>query len=146
MAGAFVGCAVGKACFAVQGRLGLPSGPEPSVAEHERYVTTVMDVAAAQWSAAATGLLAALLVLATVARPGRRVPRALMLGALGLMSLAVGAGALVMVGDGFLGGSIGWRWWHGLVGVAVLYLLGRMIHAYVVATHRGVAAPVSRPR
>ncbi len=50
-----------------------------SAAEHERYAREMMDVATAQWLAVATGLLAALLVLATVTRVGRRVPRVPML-------------------------------------------------------------------
>lgn len=66
------GYAVGKAVFAAQARLGFPGGPPVSAAETERYAREMMDVATAQWLAAATGLLATLVVLATVTRVGPR--------------------------------------------------------------------------
>ncbi|MGW0432332.1 hypothetical protein ACWDV4_07275 [Micromonospora sp. NPDC003197] len=132
----FLSYAVGKAAFALQARLGLPSGPVVSAAEHERYAREVMDVATAQWCASASGLLGACLALATVTALGRRVPRPLMLLMLVGMALAAGAGAVVMVVDGFVGIGVGWQWYHGLLGVVVIGLLVSLIRSYVVATRR----------
>ncbi len=132
----FLGYAAGKAAYAAEGRLGFPTGPDSSGADHERYANTVMPVAAAQWAAVATGLLAALLVLATVLRVGRRVPGPLMLTVLGLAAIPIGAGALIMVVDGFVGIGIGWRWWHGVVGAVVVCLLVGTLASYSRATRR----------
>lgn len=130
----FLGYAAGKAAFATQARLGLPSGPFVSAAEHARYAREVMDVATAQWLAAASGLAGALLVVATVTAVGRRVPRALMLAALAGTLVAGGAGALTMIVDGFGGPGPGWSWYHGVVGIAFLTLMVAVIRSYVLAT------------
>ncbi|GAA4426870.1 hypothetical protein GCM10023169_26140 [Georgenia halophila] len=142
MAVLFLGYAAGKAVYASQSRLGFPSGPVPTVADHAQYADAVMGVAAAQWSAAATGVVAAVVALATVTRVGRAVPRPLMLAALGLTALAFAAGAAVLVLDGFVGLGVGWQWRHGVFGVLALYVTVRMVVSYVQATrpaerHRG---------
>jgi hypothetical protein len=93
----------------------------------------------AQWSAAATGVLGASLVLATVTPLGRRAPRAVMLTALAGMLLAVGGGALIMILDGFVGLGVGWRWHHGVLGIVVIGLLLATIRSYETATRRHVA-------
>lgn len=132
----FLGYAAGKAVFAAQSKLGFPGGPQVPAAEHERYAREVMDVATAQWLAVATGLLCALLVIATVTRVGRRAPRVPMLVALAGVLVAVGAGAGTMVLDGFIDLGVGWSWYHGIVGIVVIGLLVATIHSYVVATRR----------
>ncbi|GAB2929754.1 hypothetical protein GCM10027280_16610 [Micromonospora polyrhachis] len=104
----FLSYAAGKAAFALQARLGLPSGPVVSAAEHERYAREVMDVAPHS-GVRALGLLGACLVLATVTALGGRVPRPLMLLMLVGMTLAAGAGAVVMIVDGFIGIGVGWQ-------------------------------------
>jgi hypothetical protein len=132
----FLGYAAGKVVFAAQAKLGFPGGPRALAAEHESYAREVMDVATAQWLAVATGLLCALLVIATVTRVGRRAPRVPMLMALAGVLVAVGAGAGTMVLDGFIGLGVGWSWYHGIVGIVVIGLLVATIHSYVVATRR----------
>ncbi|GAB3145640.1 hypothetical protein GCM10027290_25860 [Micromonospora sonneratiae] len=130
----FLSYAAGKAVFALQARLGLPSGPVVPAAEHERYAREVMDVATAQWSASASGVLGAGLALATVTALARRVPRPLMLLMLTGMALAAGAGAVVMIVDGFVGIGVGWQWYHGVLGCVVIGLLVAVIRSYVMAT------------
>jgi hypothetical protein len=131
-----LGYAAGKAAFAAQGRLGFPGGPPVSAAEHERYARTVMDVATTQWLAAATGLLGALLVIATVTRLGRRVPPLAMLLLLAGLLIGMGAGAATLIVDGFGGPGPGWSWHYGVVGVVLLGLLIATIHSHVRATRR----------
>lgn len=138
MALLFLGYAAGKAAFALQARLGFPGGPVVSAAESERYAREFMDAATAQWSAAASGVLGACLALATVKAPGRRVPRTLMLLALVGLLLAAGAGAGIMIVDGFVGIGVGWQWYHAVLGVVVIGLLLAMIQSYVAATRRHV--------
>ena len=135
MAVLFLGYAVGKAAFAVQSRLGFPGGPPVSAAEAEGYF---LDPAVAQWSAAATGVLGASLALATVIPLGLRVPRAVMLVALTGMLLAVGGGAGIMILDGFVGLGVGWRWYHGVLGIVVVGLLLATIRSYEKATRHVV--------
>jgi small-conductance mechanosensitive channel len=135
----FLAYAVGKAVFAAQSRLGFPGGPVVSAAEHESYARDVMDVATAQWSAAASGLLAACLAVATVTTLARRVPRPLMLLVLAGMLLAGGAGAAIMAVDGFIGIGVGWQWYHGLVGLVAIGLLLEMIRSYAKSTRRVAA-------
>lgn len=136
MAVVFLGYAVGKAAFAAQSRLGFPGGPPVSAAEADAYF---LDPAVAQWSAAATGVLGASLALATVTPLGRRVSRAVMLPALAGMLLAVGGGAVIMILDGFVGLGVGWRWYHGVLGLVVIGLLLATIRSYETATRRRVA-------
>ncbi|MFG2166265.1 hypothetical protein [Micromonospora chersina] len=136
MAVLFLGYAAGKAAFALQSRLGFPGGPPVSAEEAERYF---LDPATAQWCAAATGVLGAGLALATVTPLGRRLPRALMLLALAGMLLAVGGGAGILILDGFVGTGIGWRWYHGILGIVVIGLLLAMIRSYETATRRRAA-------
>ncbi|MER5333427.1 hypothetical protein [Micromonospora sp. NPDC002717] len=135
----FLGYAAGKAVFAAQSRLGFPGGPVVSAAEHESYARDVMGVATAQWSATATGLLAACLAVATVTTLGRRVPRTMMLLALAGMLLAVGAGAMIMVVDGLVGIGVGWQWYHAVLGLVVIGLLLETIRSYATATKRVAA-------
>ncbi|MEU2635835.1 hypothetical protein ABZ591_14640 [Micromonospora fulviviridis] len=136
MALLFLCYAVGKAALALQSRLGFPGGPPVSAAEAERYF---LDPATAQWCAAATGVLGAVLALATVTPLGRRLPRALMLLVLAGMLLAVGGGAGILILDGFVGMGIGWRWYHGVLGIVVIGLLLAMIRSYETATRRHAA-------
>lgn len=139
MAVMFFGYAAGKAAFAAQGRLGFPGGPVVPAGEYERYARDVMDVSVAQWLACATGLLGAVLVVATVTSVGRRVPRVLMLLVLAGMLVAVGAGAAIVVVDGFVGLGVGWHWYHGVIGILVMGLLLATIISYVGATRRVAA-------
>ncbi|MGW3655687.1 hypothetical protein ACWD6R_08245 [Streptomyces sp. NPDC005151] len=134
MAVLFLGYAAGKAVFAAQGKLGFPGGPVVPPEEYERYVRDMMDVATAQWLAASNGLLGAMLVMATVTGVGRRVPRVLMLPALAVASVGVGAGMVVMAADGFVGLGVGWQWYHGALGIVVLGLLMATIRSYARAT------------
>ncbi|MEO3779229.1 hypothetical protein ABGB16_20760 [Micromonospora sp. B11E3] len=136
----FLGYAVGKAVFALQARLGFPGGPVVSAAETERYARQFMDAATAQWWATASGVLGACLALATVTPLGRRVSRTLMLLLLAGMLLAVGAGALIMIVDGFVGIGVGWQWYHAVLGIVVIGLHLAMIQSYAKATRRRVAA------
>lgn len=132
-----LGYAIGKAVYAAQARLGFPGGPPVSAAETERYAREMMNVATAQWLASATGLLATLLVLATVTRVGRRIPRLPMLLMLAALVIGVGAGAATMAVDGFIGLGIGWSRYYGLAGLSALTLLAATIHSYIQATRHG---------
>lgn len=134
-AAVFLGYALGKAVFAAQGRLGFPGGPVPSAAEHEHYAAEMMDVATMQWAGAATGLLAALIVLATVTDRGRAVPRPLLLALLTVALLAVGAGVGIILVDGFVGLGVGWQWYQGLLGVPVVVLLAATTWSYARAPY-----------
>lgn len=138
MAVLFLGYAAGKAAFALQARLGFPGGPAVSAAEHERYAREFMDVATAQWIASASGVLGACIAIATVTALGRRAPRTLMLLVLVGMLLSVGAGAVIMIVDGFIGIGVGWQWYHGVLGVVLIGLLLEMIRSYMAATRRVV--------
>lgn len=126
----FLGYAVGKAGYAMQARLGFPSGPPVSAAEAADYF---LDPSTAQWLATLSGVLGACLALATVTPLGRRVPRRVMLLLLAAMLLAVGGGAGIMIVDGFVGIGVGWHWYHGVLGVVVIGLLAEMIRSYAVA-------------
>jgi hypothetical protein len=129
----FLTYAAGKAAFALQGRLGFPGGPPVSAAETASYF---LDPAGAQWLAAASGLLGACVALATVMPLKLMAPRRVMLPVLVVMLLAVGYGAGIMVVDGFVGIGVGWRWYHGVLGVVVIGLFLEMVRSYAVATRR----------
>lgn len=118
-----LGYSVGKAVFAVQARLGFPSGPVVSAAEERAYF---LDPTVAQAFAAVSGLAGAALALATVGAFGRRIPRKLLLVGVAVLVVGVGAGAVVMVLDGFVGLGIGWRWYHAIAGLVTLVLLAAM--------------------
>ena len=90
--------------------------------------------AASRWTASATGVMGALIAVATVTTLGRRVPRKLMLLVLAVMVLAVGGGAAIMAVDGFIGVGIGWRWYHGLLGIHAMALLQEMTRSYARTT------------
>lgn len=124
MAVLFLGYAAGKAVFAAQGRLGFPGGPPPA----EDYF---LDPATAQWLAAASGVLGAGVAVATL---WRAAPRTVLLPILVGMLLAVLGGAGIMVVDGFVGVGIGWRWYHGLLGLLAIGLSAAMTRAYWRAT------------
>ncbi|SIO89910.1 hypothetical protein BQ8420_24005 [Nocardiopsis sp. JB363] len=128
---AFLGYALGKAYYASQGRLGFPGGPDVPPEAYERPVSAVLGVAAEQWLAAATGLAGALLILAAVTEAGRRVPRPLMLLLLSGALLGVGAAAVAMAADAFLGMGPGWEWYHGLLGIVALVLMVATTVSYV---------------
>ncbi|MBB5076069.1 hypothetical protein [Nonomuraea endophytica] len=132
----FLGYGAGKAVFAAQGKLGFPGGPVVPAEEYVSYARDVMNVTMAQWFAAANGLIGAVLVMATVTKVGRRVPRPLMLAVLGVVFLGVGAGMVVMIADGFFGLGVGWRWYHGVLGIVVLGLLTATVWSYARATRR----------
>jgi hypothetical protein len=125
---------VGKVAFAAQGRLGLPTGPIVPAASHGSYF---MDVATAQWTAAATGVLGAFLAIATVTPLAGWIPRTLMLPALAGMLLGVGGGAGIMIVDGFGGPGPGWHWYHGLVGTVAIGLLLSVVRSYAVRSGPG---------
>lgn len=125
----FLGYAAGKAVFATRGRLGFPGGPPVSSAEAAGYF---LDPAVAQWFAAASGVLGACLVLATVSPWARRLPRTPVLLVLAAVLAAVGYGTGVMIVDGFVGAGVGWRWYHGILGVVVLGLFLETMHSYAV--------------
>src|SRR5690606_17618024 len=129
-----LGYGAGEAVYATQCRLGFPGGPAVPAAERERDAREMMDVAAAQWTAAGNGGVGAVLVLLTVSALGRRLPRLPMLGVLGVALLGVGAGAAVMAVDGFVGLGVGWRWYHGLAGLAALALMAATVRSYARAT------------
>ncbi|KGN34212.1 hypothetical protein N802_12600 [Knoellia sinensis KCTC 19936] len=125
-----LGYALGKATYAVQGKLGFPTGPEVPAEEYLSYQRDLMNVSVAQWLGCATGLLGAAIAWATVTPAGRRVPRPLMLLALVGMLVGVGAGAGVLVIDGFVGLGVGWQWFHGIAGVVVLAVMGLMTRSW----------------
>ena len=133
----FLGYAAGKAVFAAQARLGFPGGPPVSAAEAEGYF---LEPALAQWFATASGVVGAGIALATVTTWGlRQVPRTLMLVVLAGMALAVVGGAGIMVLDGFIGLGVGWRWYHGVLGLVVGGLCVEMVRSYVTGTKRVAA-------
>ena len=139
----FLGYAVGKAAFAVQGRLGFPGGPPVSAAETADYP---LDPATAQWFAAVSGVVGACLVLLTVVPFGRRVPRTLMLLVLTGALVAIGYGAGVMIVDGFAGVGVGWRWYHGVLGLVLLALSGETVRSYHVSTRTASRLDSHAPR
>lgn len=127
----FLGYAAGKAVYATRAELGFPGGPPVSAAETAGYF---LDPATAQWFAAASGVLGACLVLLTVAPSGRGLPRTPMLLVLAVVLAALGYGTGVMIVDGFFGVGVGWRWYHGVLGVVVLALFLETVRAYAVRT------------
>lgn len=129
----FLGYAAGKAAFALQDRLGFPGGPPVSAAETQGYL---MDAATAQWLATASGIVGACVALATVTPLGRTAPRTLMLLVLAVMLAAVGGGAGIMILDGFVGMGVGWKWYHGVLGIVVIGLFAEMFRSYAKATRR----------
>ncbi|MEU9837164.1 hypothetical protein AB0D67_36980 [Streptosporangium sp. NPDC048047] len=133
MALLMLGYAAGKAAFALQARLGFPGGPPVSAAEAEGYF---LDPALAQWTASASGVLGACVAVVTVTALGRRAPRTPMLLVLAAMTLAVLGGGGIMALDGFVGIGVGWRWYHGVLGVAAIALSVEMFRSYAAATRR----------
>jgi hypothetical protein len=123
----FLGYAIGKAVFAVQARLGFPGGPPVSAAENTGYF---LDPALAQWFAAASGVVGAWLVLLTVSPLGLRVPRTPALIVLVVLLGTVGYGAGVLIVDGFVGVGVGWRWYHGVLGLVLLGLSLETVRSY----------------
>ncbi|MFI9592952.1 hypothetical protein [Nonomuraea sp. NPDC052265] len=131
LAALMLGYAAGKAVFAVQGRLGFPGGPPVPAAEAAGYF---LDASLAQGFAAASGVLGACVVLATVTAVGRRLPRGAVLAVLAVMLAAVGGGAGIMILDGFVGIGVGWRWYHGIIGLVVIGLAAEMTRSYWTST------------
>lgn len=146
MAVLFLGYAAGKAAFAAQGRLEFPGGPPVPVAEYERYTREVMGVATAQWSAAATGLLGAVLVMTTVTPMGRRTPRRLLLLVLAVAVVAIGAGAMIVAVHGFVGLGVDWRWYHAIAALVVMALMIATTWSYARATRPAAAREPAQPR
>ncbi|MBB5429996.1 hypothetical protein [Nocardiopsis composta] len=81
-----------KAYLAAAGRLGMLGSPDPPASAYRE----IPDVAAAQLGNAAIGALATALVLLSLTRAARILPRPLLLGALLLITLAT-AGAVALV-------------------------------------------------
>ncbi len=52
------------------------------------------------------------------------------------MLLAAGAGAGIMILDGFVGIGVGWRWYHRVLGIILIGLILAMVRSYAVATRR----------
>ncbi len=130
----FLGYAAGKAVFAAQGRLGFPGGPPVSAAETAGYF---LDPAPAQWFAAASGVLGAFLVLITISPWSARLPRTPTLLVLAVVLVAVGYGTGVMIVDGFFGVGVGWRWYHGVLGLVVLGLFLDTVLSHARRVRRG---------
>lgn len=138
LAALLLGYAAGKAAFAVQGRLGFPGGPPVPAAEAAGYF---LDPSLAQGFAAASGVLGACVALATVTAAGRRLPRAALLAVLAVMLAALGGGAGIMILDGFVGLGVGWRWYHGIIGLVVAGLAAEMTRSYWTATRTARPSP-----
>ncbi|WP_433160942.1 hypothetical protein [Kribbella sp. CA-247076] len=133
MAVLMLGYAVGKATFAVQARLGFPGGPPVSAAEAANYF---LDPALAQWLASLSGVLGACIAVASISSRARAVPRPLMVAVLAVMTLAVVGGGGVMALDGFVGLGVGWRWYHGVVGLFAIAVALEMFRSYLTASAR----------
>ncbi|RJL34476.1 hypothetical protein [Bailinhaonella thermotolerans] len=133
VAALFLAYAAGKAVYAARGLLGFPGGPPVSAGEEAAYF---LDASVAQWLASASGVLGAGVAVATVTPRGRRAPRRPMLAALGVVLLAVLGGGGVMAVDAFAGLGVGWRWYHGLLGLAAIGLTLEMSRSYARATRR----------
>jgi hypothetical protein len=127
VAALFLGYAVGKAGYAVQGRLGFPGGPPVSAAETEGYF---LNPSVAQWLASATGVAGACVAMATVTAVGRRVPRRVMWPALAALVLAAVGGGGIMVVDGFIGLGVGWQAHHGVLGILLIALVLAMTRSW----------------
>lgn len=127
-----LGYAVGKAVFALRSRLGFPGGPPVSAAEADGYF---LDAATAQWFASASGVLGACVAIATVTALGRRWRTVLLVVLTGMLP-AVAGGAGIMIVDGFAGIGVGWRWYHGVLGIVVIGLFLEMFRSYASATRR----------
>lgn len=125
-----LGYALAKVVFAMQTRLGFPSGLP--TAEH----IVLLKAEIAQRLVAGGAVIGAGLSLVSATKIGRRAPRTVMLPALALMALSVGAGAVVVVLDAFIDLGIGWRWYHGAVGLVAIGLCAALIHSYIKATQR----------
>ncbi|MET9315329.1 hypothetical protein ABZX12_26230 [Kribbella sp. NPDC003505] len=132
MAVLLLGYAVGKAVFAMRSRPGFPSGPP---AEGHSFVLSTVTT---QWLAAATATIGAGLCVVSAMEVGLKAPRRLMLPALVLLTLSVGAGAAIVVIDGFIGLGLGWHWYHGAVGLVAIGLITAMFRSYLTATRRYV--------
>lgn len=130
-----LGYAAGKAVYAAQGKIGFPTGPVVPTEDYERYARDLMNVSLSQWIGSATGVLGAVISLATVTAVGQRLPRFLLGLALTGMVVGVGAGAAVLMLDGFIGLGIGWQWFHGVAGAVTLALLAAMIRNHLA--HNG---------
>ncbi len=115
----------------MQARLGFPGGPPVSDAETRDYF---LNPALAQWFATATGVLAAVLTLATVTATGRRVPRPLMLLVLAGMAVAVLGGGGIMALDAFIGLGVGWNAYYGVLGIAMVALFAETTRSYLKVT------------
>ncbi|MFF0744306.1 hypothetical protein ACFYVL_28300 [Streptomyces sp. NPDC004111] len=141
LAALFLLYGLGKAVFAAQGKLGFPGGPTVPAEEYATYAADMMDVTAAQWLAASNGLAGALLFLVAASSMARRIPRPVLLPALAVASVGIGAGMVVLVADGLLGLGVGWRWYHALLGLTVLALLALALRSYLRTVRRAPAAP-----
>jgi hypothetical protein len=141
LAALFLAYGLGKAVFAAQGKLGFPGGPVVPAEDYVTYARDMMDVPTAQWLAASNGLLGALLFLTTVTSLAHRIPRLLLLPVLALASIGIAAGMAILIADGFIGLGVGWRWYHGVLGLAVLSLQALAIRSYLRTPRR----PTPRP-
>ncbi|MFB9431763.1 DUF3995 domain-containing protein [Streptoalloteichus tenebrarius] len=88
-----------KAYMAAEGRLGLPGGPRVPPESYQQYD----HVWARQLGLAGMGVLAAVLALATVRPWGARIPRWMVMAALGVQFVFSAMGASVIVHNALLG-------------------------------------------
>ncbi|SHE58408.1 DUF3995 domain-containing protein [Streptoalloteichus hindustanus] len=118
-----------KAYLAAEDRLGIPGGPRVPAEAYQQ----LDHVWARQLGLAGMGVLAAVLALATVRPWGRRIPRWLVLTALGVQFVLSAMGASAIVTGVFLGPDpLGWPQFLGVLhSVAGLALWGVMVWSYL---------------
>lgn len=120
-----------KAIYGMQGKLGLPGGPE--VTGDNGHTNPALD----QFVLAALGFAAALLAFATIHAAGRRIPRWLLMIALLAALVPMGAGGAAIVYDSTVGGGqIGWTVSDALTASLLLVLWCVMIWGYFQRTRR----------
>lgn len=96
-----------KVDYAMDGRLGVTGGPEVDPASYDTYGAG--DVAAAQWSNAAVGLLGVALLAVPLLPMSRRLPRWVVLTpliAFALLALAGGIGMIARAMTSDVGGAM----------------------------------------
>lgn len=129
-----LGYAAATFYYAAQDRLGIPVGPPLPTAQQVR-LTGFVSAAVLQLGAAAAGLCAAVLVLATVMEAGRLLPRALVLPALWTGLAALTAGVVLTAYDAFVGRYLGCRPVHVAIAVASTALWAAVLVSYARRAH-----------
>ncbi|MEU9377265.1 hypothetical protein AB0D94_26295 [Streptomyces sp. NPDC048255] len=124
----------------MQGKLGLPGGPE--VKGDNGHTNPALD----QFVLAGMGFAAALLAFATIHAAGRRIPRwLLMLALLGAL-VPMGAGEAAIVYDSTIGGGqIGWTASDALTSTVLFVLWCTVVWGYFQRTRRRPRAAVGTP-